>query len=160
MVQPNLPSTIQEALQVQGKFIGMSKITKNNYKKFYVRGKNIQALGAVFIHDKDRGIYRCATLQEVEKHIGMNIPFAQDDEQFDDKKWQSKLKEMLKEITQTFVDVEASWVEEDNRKEESKGSFLDKDNKDKTINEENVEAGEKLEGITNPSESEEAKYPY
>jgi len=150
MVQHKLPSTIQEALQVQGKFIGMNKITKNNYKKFYVRGKNIQVLGAVFIHDQDRGIYRCATLPEVEKHIGMNIPFGKDDQQYDDKRWTSKLKEMMKEITQTFVDVEASWIEEDNRKEESKGSFLD-EKKDagekKTINEENAEATKRLEDI-------------
>tara|TARA_R110000824_G_scaffold11841_1_gene52064 strand:- start:3191 stop:3643 length:453 start_codon:yes stop_codon:yes gene_type:complete len=150
MVQPKLPSTIQEALQVQGKFIGINKITKNNYKQFYKRGKNIQALGAVFIHDERVGVYRTATMQEVEKHIGMEIPFAKDDEQFDDKKWQSKLKEMLNEISQTLINTEKGWEEnEEYVKEEHK-----------TINEENMEAGKKLEEITNPSESEEAKYPY
>ena len=32
--------------------------------------------------------------------------------------------------------------------------------KEPTINEENMEAGKKLEEITNPSESEEVKYPH
>ena len=73
MVQPNLPKTLEEALQVQADFVGISKITKNNAEKFYKRGKVIQALGAVFILDEKRQIGRTATLPEVEQNIGKSF---------------------------------------------------------------------------------------
>ena len=144
MVQPNLPKTLEEALVLQANFVGISQITKNNFKQFYKRGKVLQALGAVFLLDEKRQIGRTATLQEVEKNIGktFNIP-----NQYDDKKWEAVKKKMLKDITNTLIKNEKSWVEEVGGKEP-------------TINEENMEAGKKLEEITNPSESEEAKYPY
>tara|TARA_Y100001973_G_C5191544_1_gene331310 strand:- start:230 stop:679 length:450 start_codon:yes stop_codon:yes gene_type:complete len=144
MVQPNLPKTLEEALQVQADFVGISKITKNNAEKFYKRGKVIQALGAVFILDEKRQIGRTATLPEVQQHIGksFNIP-----NEYDDKKWEAKKKQMLKEITDTLILAEKSWEAEDDRKEEDEKSFLDKDAKKKTINEENEEAKKKLEDI-------------
>ena len=137
MVQPNLPKTLEEALVLQANFVGISQITKNNFKQFYKRGKVLQALGAVFLLDEKRQIGRTATLQEVEKNIGktFNIP-----NQYDDKKWEAVKKKMLKDITNTLITNEKSWVEEVGSKEP-------------TINEEHMEAGKKLEEITNPSES-------
>ena len=37
MVQPNLPKTLEEALVLQANFVGISQITKNNFKQFYKR---------------------------------------------------------------------------------------------------------------------------
>ena len=144
MVQPNLPKTLEEALVLQANFVGISQITKNNFKQFYKRGKVLQALGAVFLLDEKRQIGRTATLQEVEKNIGKTFNITN---QYDDKKLEAVKKKMLKDITNTLIKNEKSWVEEVGSKEP-------------TINEENMEAGKKLEEITNPSESEEAKYPY
>ena len=60
------PQNIEECLTIQSHFIGIPRISKNNYREFYKRGKTLQILGMGFW-----GEGKMPTLEEVENHIDL-----------------------------------------------------------------------------------------
>ena len=138
-IQP--PKTIEEAIRLLLHYVGITKLTKDNLKKVYLRSKQLQVImlkGGFW-----RG--RMPYLEELEAHIGFEseAPMTHDD-----KKWEMVL---VTEITH----IAKQWQEEEEEHLEKEAA--------KTINEENEEASKQLEELTQTSEeSEEAKekYPY
>lgn len=142
------PKTIKECVEIQGVFVGITKITKKNFKDFYRRGKFVQILGSGFITDAidkkmPKNYGRTLTLKEVEDHIGYETqnPNAI---MLDNKKWK----------TQCFSIIEESI---DNLSTMEEEGLVPYTKSDETINEENDKATEELEKLT----QEEAKqYPH
>ena len=142
------PKTIKDCVELQGLFVGMTKITKNNFKEFYRRGKFVQILGSGFITNEidekmPDGYGRTLLLEEVEEHIGYEVksPTAI---MLDSKKWKS----------QRFSYIEESI---DNLSIMEKEGLVPYTEEDKTINEENEEATEELEKLVT---DEPKKYPH
>ena len=142
------PKTIKDCVELQGLFVGMTKITKNNFKEFYRRGKFVQILGIGFITNEidekmPDGYGRTLLLEEVEEHIGYEVksPTAI---MLDNKKWKS----------QRFSYIEESI---DNLSIMEKEGLVPYTEEDKTINEENEEATEELEKLVT---DEPKKYPH
>lgn len=142
------PKTIKDCVELQGLFVGMTKITKNNFKEFYRRGKFVQILGSGFITNEidekmPDGYGRTLLLEEVEEHIGYEVksPTAI---MLDNKKWKS----------QRFSYIEESI---DNLSIMEKEGLVPYTEEDKTINEENEEATEELEKLVT---DEPKKYPH
>ena len=105
MVDLKQPETIEECLQLQSHFIGISKITKKNYKEFYRRGKTLQALGLGFLKEG-----RMPTLEEVHEHIDLTT----DAPRLEPKKWKNVLSSILEDMTNRVIEIE---VEEEAKKE-------------------------------------------
>jgi len=142
------PKTIKDCVELQGLIIGITKITKKNYKEFYRRGKFVQILGSGFItKDIDEkmpdGYGRTLLLEEVEDHIGYEVknPTAV---VLDSKKWKSQRLSIIEESIDNLSTME-------------KEGLVPYTEEDKTINEENEEATEELEKLAT---NEPKKYPH
>jgi len=142
------PKTIKDCVELQGLIVGITKITKKNYKEFYRRGKFVQILGSGFITNEidekmPDGYGRTLLLEEVEEHIGYEVksPTAV---VLDSKKWKS----------QRFSYIEESI---DNLSIMEKEGLVPYTEEDKTINEENEEATEELKKLAT---NESTKYPH
>jgi len=142
------PKTIKDCVELQGLIVGITKITKKNYKEFYRRGKFVQILGSGFITNEidekmPDGYGRTLLLEEVEEHIGYEVksPTAV---VLDSKKWKS----------QRFSYIEESI---DNLSIMEKEGLVPYTEEPKTINEENEEATEELEKLAT---NESKKYPH
>jgi len=97
MVNLKQPETIEECLTLQSHFVGISKITKKNYKEFHRRGKTLQALGLGFLNEG-----RMPTLAEVEAHINLTT----DAEKLETKKWKRVLTSILNDMTNRVIEIE------------------------------------------------------
>ena len=97
MVDLKQPETIEECLQLQSHFIGISKITKKNYKEFYRRGKTLQALGLGFLKEG-----RMPTLEEVHEHLDLTTNAAR----LEQKKWKNVLQRILEDMTNRVIQDE------------------------------------------------------
>jgi len=142
------PKTIKDCVELQGLIVGITKITKKNFKDFYRRGKFVQILGSGFITNEidekmPDGYGRTLLLEEVEEHIGYEVknPTAI---MLDSKKWK----------TQCFSIIEESI---DNLSTMEKEGLVPYTEEDKTINEENEEATEELKKLAT---NESTKYPH
>ena len=142
------PKTIKDCVELQGLFVGMTKITKNNFKEFYRRGKFVQILGSGFITNEidekmPDGYGRTLLLEEVEEHIGYEVksPTAI---MLDNKKWKSQCLSFIEEQIDNLSIME-------------KEGLVPYTEEDKTINEENEEATEELEKLVT---DEPKKYPH
>ena len=145
-IQP--PTTIEEAIRLLLHYVGIIKITKNNVKKVYIRSKQLQ----VIMQGAGMWEGRMPYWKELEDNIGY---VADVTTTHSDKKWEKILLDELSNLATQWCTLEEEHLAKAETDEvEEVGS------KEPTINEENMEAGKKLEEITNPSESEEAKYPY
>jgi len=105
---PN-PQTIEDCLQMQAHFVGIPKITKNNYKEFHRRGKNLQILNVGWVtkdmdSSMEEGQGRMPSLKEVEDNIGFAEASAP---RFDKNKWKNALHEMINMITDNLIEQEA-----------------------------------------------------
>jgi len=106
---PN-PQTLKDCLRMQAHFVGIPKITKNNYKEFHRRGKNLQILNVGWItkdmdSSMEEGQGRMPSLKEVED----NIDFAEASApRFDKNKWKNALHEMINMITDNLIEQEAT----------------------------------------------------
>jgi len=146
-IQP--PTTIEEAIRLLLHYVGIIKITKNNVKKVYIRSKQLQ----VIMQGAGMWEGRMPYWKELEDSIGY---VADVTTTHSDKKWEKILLEELSNLATQWGTLEEEHLAKagTDEAEEKVGS------KEPTINEENMEAGKKLEEITNPSESEEVKYPH
>ena len=102
MVNYNEPKTIEECLNLQSHFIGIPKISKNNYQEFYRRGKTLQLLGVGFWKEG-----RMPTLEDVESHIDLTT----DAQSLDTKKWNNVLLSLLKDMTNNLIEIEKAELE-------------------------------------------------
>ncbi len=133
------PKTIEEAIKLLLWYVGITKLTKDNLKKVYLRSKQLQVVM------QQGGFWegRMPHLEELEAHIGFEseAPMTHDD-----KKWD---KVLVTEIT----NIAKQWQEQEEEHLEKEAA--------KTINEENEEANKQLEEISQeePKEAKE-KYPY
>tara|TARA_X000001388_G_scaffold53862_1_gene39465 strand:- start:114 stop:557 length:444 start_codon:yes stop_codon:yes gene_type:complete len=147
-MQIEQPKTIKDCVELQGLFVGMTKITKKNFKDFYRRGKFVQILGSGFItnqvDDKMPENYgRTLTLKEVEEHIGYEIqnPSAT---MLDSKKWKAQCFSIIDESINNLATMEEEGLVPYTEAKE-------------TINEENDKATEELEKLAT---DEPKKYPH
>tara|TARA_A100001391_G_scaffold184644_1_gene152647 strand:+ start:116 stop:502 length:387 start_codon:yes stop_codon:yes gene_type:complete len=128
--------------------VGVTKITKNNYKEFFRRGKLLQILGGGIVTNEvddsmPNDISRTLTLKEVEEHIGFEVenPNAI---ALDNKKWKNQVFSIIEErITDLATMEEEGLVPYTEAKQ--------------TINEENDKATEELEKLAT---DEPKKYPH
>ena len=93
------PKTLKECLELQAHFIGIPKITKRNCEEFYKRGKDLQVLGVGFW---EKG--RMPTIEEVKEHIDLETQA----EKLQPKQWQNILKGIIKDKTDTLIQLEKS----------------------------------------------------
>ena len=133
------PTTIEEAIKLLLWYVGITKLTKENLKKVYLRSKQLQVIM------QQGGFWegRMPYLEELEAHIGFEseAPMTHDD-----KKWD---KVLVTEIT----NIAKQWQEQEEEHLEKEAT--------KTINEENKEATKELEELTKEEPKEEKeKYPY
>tara|TARA_R110002051_G_scaffold304414_1_gene373744 strand:- start:245 stop:673 length:429 start_codon:yes stop_codon:yes gene_type:complete len=130
-IQP--PTTIEEAIKLLLHYVGITKLTKKNVKKVYLRSKQLQAImqGGGFWEG------RMPYLRELEEHLDFE---SEAPKTHDDKKWGLVL---VKEIT----NIAKQWQgqEEAHLSKEEEPS--------QTINEENEEAKKELEKLTEESGS-------
>jgi|TARA_R100000152_G_C6769141_1_gene194869 hypothetical protein len=138
-IQP--PKTIEEAIKLLLWYVGITKLTKENLKKVYLRSKQLQVIM------QQGGFWegRMPYLEELEAHIGFEseAPMTHDD-----KKWD---KVLVTEIT----NIAKQWQEQEQE------HLAKQDLEEKTINEENEEASKQLEEISQEEPKEEKeKYPY
>ena len=99
------PETIEECLQLQSHFVGISRITKKNYKEFHRRGKTLQALGLGFLKEGTM-----PTLEEVHEHINLTT----DAPRLEPNKWKNVLYSILEDMTNRLIEME---VEEEVKKD-------------------------------------------
>ena len=146
------PKTIKDCVELQGLIVGITKITKKNFKDFYRRGKFVQILGSGFITNeidekmrKDYG--RTLLLEEVEEHIGYEVksPTAV---MLDSKKWKSQCLSFIEEQINNLATMEEQGLVPYT---EAKHPAIE------TINEENDKATEELEKLAT---DEPKKYPH
>lgn len=104
MVNLKQPETIEECLTLQSHFVGISSITKKNYKEFHRRGKTLQALGLGFLKEG-----KMPTLAEVEAHINLTT----DAKKLETKKWKSVLTSILNDMTNRVIEMEEEEKEKD-----------------------------------------------
>jgi len=97
MVNLTQPETVEECLTLQSHFVGISKITKKNYKEFYRRGKTLQVLGLGFLKEG-----RMPTLEEVHEHLDLTT----DASRLEPKKWKSVLQGILEDMTNKVIQDE------------------------------------------------------
>ena len=97
MVNYTEPKTIEECLNLQSHFIGIPKISKNNYQEFYRRGKTLQLLGVGFWNEG-----KMPTLEEVESHIDLTT----EAQPLDTKKWNTVILSILKDMTNNLIEFE------------------------------------------------------
>ena len=142
------PKTIKDCVELQGLIVGITKITKKNYKEFYRRGKFVQILGSGFITNEidekmPDGYGRTLLLEEVEEHIGYEVknPTAI---MLDGKKWKAQCFSIIEESIDNLSTME-------------KEGLVPYTEEDKTINEENEEATEELKKLAT---NESTKYPH
>ena len=140
-----LQQTLSGCVELQCHFVGITKITKKNYKEFFKRGKIIQILGSgIITHQVDNSLEdqssRTLTLKEVEEHIG----FETDATSLTNKQWKKQVFSMIEEAIHMI-----SSMEDDGLVPYTKSK--------QTINEENDRAKEELENLTKDDSS---KYPH
>ena len=104
MVDLKQPETLEECLTLQSHFVGISKITKKNYKEFYRRGKTLQALGLGFLAEG-----RMPTLEEVHEHIDLTT----DAPKLEPKKWKNVLYSILEDMTSRVIAMEEEEKQKD-----------------------------------------------
>ena len=104
MVDLKQPETLEECLTLQSHFVGISKITKKNYKEFYRRGKTLQALGLGFLKEG-----RMPTLEEVHEHIDLTT----DAPKLEPKKWKNVLYSILEDMTSRVIAMEEEEKQKD-----------------------------------------------
>ena len=143
-----LQKTLKGCVELQCVFVGVTKITKNNYKEFFRRGKLLQILGGGIVTNEvddsmPNDISRTLTLKEVEEHIGFEVenPNAI---ALNNKKWKNQVFSIIEErITDLATMEEEGLVPYTEAKQ--------------TINEENDKATEELEKLAT---DEPKKYPH
>ncbi len=143
-IQP--PTTIEEAIRLLLHYVGITKLTKKNLKKVYLRSKQVQ----VILQQGGFWQGRMPYLEELEEHIGFE---AEAPITHDDKKWEQV---MLMEITH----IAKQWQTQEEERLDKEGE-IEEGVVSKTINEENEEASQELEELTEDEPKEEKeKYPY
>ena len=143
-IQP--PTTIEESIRLLLHYVGITKLTKKNIKKVYLRSKQVQ----VILQQGGFWQERMPYLEELEEHIGFE---AEAPVTHDDKKWEQV---MVMEITH----IAKQWQiqEEERLEKEGKQEEIEEEIVSKTINEQNEEATQDLEKLTKDLEEAE-EYP-
>ena len=115
-VKAQTPTTMQESLLFQARWIGMPNITNKNYVEFFERGKNLQVLGIAWVtKEVDSSLEgdqtRTPTLEEVKAHIGL---LEIDVEKYSKKKWKNELLQMILDLSRDRIKMEQRLAQRQN----------------------------------------------
>ena len=116
------PTNMQECLRLQAHYTGIPKITKNNYKIFFKRGKTIELLGyGLITKDIDSSLEgdarRMPTLLEVKGSIGLSWDEQNPITKLDDKGWKNAFYQLLDERLDGLIKTEEGETSENEGKQ-------------------------------------------
>jgi len=116
------PTNMQECLILQAHYTGIPKITKNNYKIFFKRGKTIELLGyGLITKDIDSSLEgdarRMPTLLEVKESIGLSWDEQNPITKLDDKGWKNAFYQLLDERLDGLIKAEEGETTENEGKQ-------------------------------------------
>ena len=105
------PENMEDCLAIQAYFVGIPKITKNNYEVFFERGKALQLLGVGFLtkavdSSLEEDEARMPTLSEVKENIGLSWEDEKTLVRLDDKGWKNAVYQMVSMQTKTLIQRE------------------------------------------------------
>jgi len=116
------PENMEDCLAIQAYFVGIPKITKNNYEVFFERGKALQLLGVGFLTKAvDSSLKedeaRMPTLSEVKENIGLSWEDEKTLVRLDDKGWKNAVYQMVSMQTKTLIQREGEVSNENGGKQ-------------------------------------------
>ena len=116
------PENMEDCLAIQAYFVGIPKITKNNYEVFFERGKALQLLGVGFLtkaidSSLEEDDARMPTLSEVKENIGLSWEDEKTLVRLDDKGWKNAVYQMVSMQTKTLIQREGEVSNENGGKQ-------------------------------------------
>ena len=116
------PENMEDCLAIQAYFVGIPKITKNNYEIFFERGKALQLLGVGFLtkavdSSLEEDEARMPTLSEVKENIGLSWEDEKTLVRLDDKGWKNAVYQMVSMQTKTLIQREGEVSNENGGKQ-------------------------------------------
>ena len=116
------PENMEDCLAIQAYFVGIPKITKNNYEIFFERGKALQLLGVGFLtkavdSSLEEDEARMPTLSEVKENIGLSWEDEKALVRLDDKGWKNAVYQMVSMQTKTLIQREGEVSNENGGKQ-------------------------------------------
>tara|TARA_R110002012_G_scaffold197923_1_gene366588 strand:+ start:62 stop:442 length:381 start_codon:yes stop_codon:yes gene_type:complete len=116
------PENMEDCLAIQAYFVGIPKITKNNYEVFFERGKALQLLGVGFLtkavdSSLEEDEARMPTLSEVKENIGLSWEDEKTLVRLDDKGWKNAVYQMVSMQTKTLIQREGEVSNENGGKQ-------------------------------------------
>lgn len=116
------PENMEDCLAIQAYFVGIPKITKNNYEVFFERGKALQLLGVGFLtkaidSSLEEDDARMPTLSEVKENIGLSWEDEKALVRLDDKGWKNAVYQMVSMQTKTLIQREGEVSNENGGKQ-------------------------------------------
>ena len=116
------PENMEDCLAIKAYFVGIPKITKNNYEVFFERGKALQLLGVGFLtkavdSSLEEDEARMPTLSEVKENIGLSWEDEKTLVRLDDKGWKNAVYQMESMQTKTLIQREGEVSNENGGKQ-------------------------------------------